>query len=297
MKKTVLIAAMLLTVIGAKAQTNIQEMYDYNRGHFTTTLEMFKADNWGSTFFFTDIYHKFEPSTPTDFYTEIARSLNFWQNSSLGALSLHVEWNGGCGIYDLGSYDAWGGYQVKNAWLFGIEYFLHNSDFSNTFTFELLYKHFSGQKAMDARPDGYFDPLALKDVKFVYPFAKVSDIPIQFTFVWGMQNLFGVKGLVFSGFLDIWGENICWNENISNLTEISRKEAGLNNSDLTWDNTKLVILSEPQIWYNVGQHFGCENLFVGGEVELAYNFSGGCGLPNGNKGFTYAPALGIKWAF
>lgn len=267
MKKTVLIAAMLLTVIGAKAQTNIQEMYDYNRGHFTTTLEMFKADNWGSTFFFTDIYHKFEPSTPTDFYTEIARSLNFWQNSALGALSLHVEWNGGCGIFDLGAYDTWGGYQVKNAWLFGIEYFLHNSDFTNTFTFELLYKRFSGQKALD---DNFFRP-----------FDRVSDIPLQFTFVWGMQNLFGVKGLVFSGFLDVWGENCNWG-----ITDKGE-----------FDNTSVVILSEPQIWYNVGQHFSCENLFVGGEVELAYNFTGGCGLPNGNKGFTYAPAMGIKWAF
>ena len=282
---------MLLTVIGAKAQTNIQEMYDYNRGHFTTTLEMFKADNWGSTFFFTDIYHKFEPSTPTDFYTEIARSLNFWQNSALGALSLHVEWNGGCGIFDLGAYDTWGGYQVKNDWLFGIEYFLHNSDFTNTFTFELLYKRFSGQKAMDNRP------AQVGIIDAVYPFFNVSDIPIQFTFVWGMQNLFGVKGLVFSGFLDVWGENICWNYNERNLVDISMAKALNIESNVKWDNTKLVILSEPQIWYNVGQHFGCENLFVGGEVELAYNFTGGCGLPNGNKGFTYAPCLGIKWAF
>lgn len=244
---------MLLTVIGAKAQTNIQEMYDYNRGHFTTTLEMFKADNWGSTFFFNDIYHMFEPSTPTGYYTEIARALNFWQNSALGALSLHVEWNGG--------------QFANNAWLFGVEYFLHNSDFTNTFTFELLYKRFSGQKALDNA--------------LVRPFDKVSDIPIQFTFVWGMQNLFGVKGLVFSGFLDVWGENCNW--------------GWTDKGDLI--NTQLVILSEPQIWYNVGQHFGCENLFVGGEVELAYNFTGGCGLPNGNKGFTYAPCLGIKWAF
>ena len=247
---------MLLTVIGAKAQTNIQEMYDYNRGHFTTTLEMFKADNWGSTFFFTDIYHPWDQSAPTGYYTEIARALNFWQNSALGALSLHVEWNGG--------------QFANNAWLFGVEYFLHNSDFTNTFTFELMYKRISGQEALDNA--------------LVRPFDKVSDIPFQFTFVWGMQNLFGVKGLVFSGFLDVWGENCNW---------------GMNDK-FEWINTSVVMLSEPQIWYNVGQHFGCDNLFVGGEVELAYNFAGGHfggEKFNQNKGFTYAPCLGIKWAF
>ena len=258
MKKTVLIAAMLLTVVGAKAQTNIQEMYDFNRKQLTTTLEMFKADNWGSTFFFTDIYHKFDKTGPTDCYTEIARSLNFWQNSSIGALSLHVEWNGGLGE----------GYLVNNAWLFGLEYFLHNADFSNTFTFELMYKRISGQ---------------------------TENIPLQFTFVWGMNNLFGVKGLVFSGFLDVWGENVNWAVKDENELLGYREET-----------TKLVILSEPQIWYNVGQHFGCENLFIGGEVELAYNFTGGWkpgevilpyGFANQNKGFTVAPAAGIKWVF
>lgn len=274
MKKIVLVAALLMATIGLKAQTNIQEMWDYNRAQFTTTLEMFKADNWGSTFFFVDIYHKTDQTTPTDFYTEIARALNFWKDSKLGALSLHVEWNGGCGIYSTPGYDSWGGYQVKNAWLFGVEYFLHNADFTNTFTFELMYKRISGQKALDDAPAlmRYFD--------------KVSDFPIQFTFVWGMQNLFNVKGLTFSGFLDIWGENNNW---------------GLTN-DLKLDNTQWVILSEPQIWYNVGQHFGCENLNIGGEVELAYNFTGGykpltATFINGNKGFTAAPCLGIKWNF
>lgn len=83
MKKIVLVAAMLLAFVGAKAQTNIQEMYDFNRGHFTTTLEMFKGDNWGSTFFFNDIYHPTNALMPTGYYTEIARALNFWQHTAL----------------------------------------------------------------------------------------------------------------------------------------------------------------------------------------------------------------------
>ena len=256
MKKVVFFAAMLLAFVGIKAQTNIQEMYDFKRGHFTTTLEMFKTDAFGSTFFFNDIYHPSKLNGPTGYYTEIARAINFWQNSPLGGLSLHVEWNGG--------------QFASNAWLFGIEYFLHNEEYTNTFTFELMYKRISGQKDLDNKP-------ALER-----PFNKVSDIPVQFTFVWGMQNLFGVKGLTFSGFLDVWGENVNWGT-------IESK-----------DVTKLVILSEPQIWYNIGQHFGCNHLMIGGEVELAYNFAGGWhGVDDfaKNKGFNVAPCAGIKWAF
>ena len=82
----------------------------------------------------------------------------------------------------------------------------------------------------------------------------------------------------------MWGENVNW---------------GVDNN-LKWDNTKLVILSEPQIWYNIGQHFGCNHLMIGGEVELAYNFAGGWHGGDDfakNKGFNVAPCAGIKWAF
>ena len=243
MKTTVLVAALLLGLMPlAKAQTNIQEMYDFNRGHFTTTLEGFYANKWGSTFFFNDIYHPGDADAPTGHYTEIARGLNFWKDSKLAPLSLHVEWNGG--------------QFANNAWLFGVEYFLHSDDFRNTFTFELMYKAIKGQ---------------------------TDNVPLQFTFVWGMKDIFNVKGLTFSGFLDIWGEKNTWI-----------------NYDLTTEETDWVILSEPQIWYNVGQHFSCPNLHVGGEVELAYNFAGGwrtgADFPK-NKGFNVAPCMGIKWVF
>lgn len=245
MKKSVLLAFLLMATLGLRAQVNIQEMYDFNRGHLTTTLEMFKADKWGSTFWFNDIYHPNNNNSyaPTGYYTEIARALNFWHDTKLAPLSLHVEWNGG--------------QFANNAWLFGIEYFLHSDDFRNTFTFELMYK-------------------TIKNVD--------QDVPIQFTFVWGMQDLLNVKGLVFSGFLDIWGETNSW----------------FDENGLPDDDTKWVILSEPQLWYNVGQHFNCENLFIGGEVEIAYNFAGGCYSGAEfykNKGLTIAPAFGLKWNF
>lgn len=51
-----------------------------------------------------------------------------------------------------------------------------------------------------------------------------------------------------------------------------------------------VFTSEPQLWYNVGQHFGCNNLSVGGEVEISNNFGS-------NAGFMVRPCLGAKWDF
>ncbi len=236
----------------AQAQTNLQEMYDFNREQMTTTLEMFKADNWGSTFFFVDIYHHFDQQTPTDFYTEIARSLNFWQGTTLKDLSFHAEWNGGCGIYALTQL-GYGGYPVNNAWLFGAEYFLHSEDYSNTLTFEVLYKTIRGIN---------------------------SQVPMQFTAVWGMKDLFGAKGLNFSGFADFWWEDHTW----SDLSEYTNP-----------GTTKCVFISEPQLWYNIGQFFNCDNLYIGGEVEVSCNFSGKVHALT--KGWEVNPAAGIKWNF
>lgn len=235
MKKALLIVALIATVFCAKAQVNIQEQYDFNREHLTTTLEMFNMDKWGSTFFFTDIYHPTESDAPTGYYTEIARGLNFWKNTTLGDLSAHVEWNGG--------------QFANNAWLFGAEYLLHSEDFRYTLTLEVLYK-----------------TIAKAD----------QDVPMQFTIVWGIKDLAGIKGLAFTGFADFWWETLKWGD----------------------DETKGVFISEPQVWYNIGQHFGCDNLHLGGEVEFAYNFAGAWRKELvDNKGFNASPCLGLKWVF
>ena len=240
MKKIVAFAGFSLLAVGAFAQTNLQVFYDFgeNRKMVTTTLEMFKADDWGSTFFFVDYDYADKDLRDGKWwgarssYFEIARALNFWQDSDLGALSAHVEFNAGVGF-------------GSRNWLFGVEYFMHNDDFSNTFTFELLYKTFKGSE---------------------------SHLPLQFTFVWGMNNLFGVEGLKFSGFADIWGEDTyLW-------TDVDKCEKSL------------TFISEPQLWYNVGSLFGCENLSAGCEVELSQNFAY-------HDGFMCNPCLGLKWDF
>ncbi len=243
MSKKLFVAAVATLALGATvhAQTNLQTFYDFgkNRGHFTTTLEGFYNDNWGNTFFFIDYDYnakndKGVNQAPSGSYMEIARCLNFWGESALAPLSLQVEYNGLVG--------------VNQNFLFGIDYFLHNADFSNTFNFKLLYKTFSA--------------------------GATSDLPLQFTFVWGMQDLFGVKGLRFSGFADIWGENVVnFMEPLSTLTP-----------------RKFVFISEPQLWYNIGQHMGIPNLHIGGEVELTMNFAG-------YDGFYARPCIGTKWVF
>ncbi len=224
---------------GAKAQTNLQTFYDFgkDRDHFTPTLEGFYGDKWGNTFSSIDYDYNAKNAkgvnqAPSGSYMEIARCLNFWQDSSIGALSAQVEYNGLVG--------------VNQNFLFGVDYFMHNADFSNTFNFKLLYKTFSA--------------------------GATSDVPLQFTFVWGMQDIFGVKGLRFSGFCDIWGENVV------NFMEGATK------------NASFVLISEPQIWYNIGQHIGVENLHIGSEVELSCNFAG-------YSGFIARPCIGTKWVF
>ena len=248
MKKVFLLAfsaAALLFAQGAKAQTNLQTFYDFgsDRQHFTTTLEGFYNDNWGNTFFFID--HDYNSKVenkvvaPSGTYWEIARCFNFWQDSALAPLSFQFEYNGG--VYN--------GYTINNAFLLGLDYFVHSADFSSTFNFKVLYKTIA---------------------------RTAQQAPLQFTFVWGIQDLFGAKGLRFSGFADFWWEDhtLFKDHNGAILPEVSHT----------------VFISEPQLWYNIGQHFGCDNLNIGGEVELSYDFGTA-------KGFWARPCAGLKWVF
>ena len=249
MRKLIVAAfAVFALALGAKAQTNLQMFYDLGRGYATTTFEGFYADNWGDTFFFLDHYyataedrsdsHPIHPgagSAINGSYFEIERNLNFWKNSKLADLSLHVEYDGA----------TWG----AGVACVGVNYFLHSSDFKNIFNVAVMYDHHIAR--------GY------------------ASVPVKFTGVWGMQDLFGVEGLRFSGFIDIWGLD----------SEFANADDPLNPYE-----TKLSILSEPQIWYNVGKFIGVDNLHLGGEVELSLNFAG-------NYGFMCNPCLGCKWIF
>ena len=237
MKKVFTIALMAVAALTANAQ-NIQLHYDFGRNIYadeqpdrqkvTITLEQFKADNWGSWYYFVDLdlSRKFLRSA----YTEISREFNLGKQSPFAA---HVEYDGG--LYHLsGSY--------QHAGLLGVAYNGHNADFSKTWSVQLLYKRFF--KSYDGTS--------------AYNSA-------QLTGVWGINFAAG-KG-TFSGFIDFWrGE----------------KADG---------HGQLVILSEPQIWYNVTPHFS-----IGSEFEFSNNFIYNM-KPNDDKTFFVNPTLAVKWNF
>ena len=70
MKKIVAFAGFALLSVGAFAQTNLQVFYDFGKDRklVTTTLEMFKADDWGSTFFFVDYDYTTKEQRDADIY-------------------------------------------------------------------------------------------------------------------------------------------------------------------------------------------------------------------------------------
>lgn len=250
---------------------DIQVFYDFGSlgtacankrtNRMTTTVELFHPDAWGSTFLFIDFDYSInrrDPShTPFGAYWEIARCLNFWKGSKAKDLSLHVEYNGGFGSYMTDKTDQIVGFPINNAILVGLEYFLHTPDFKNTFSLELLFKYIA---------DGYNMWNMRKDGKWISQSGNV--VPLQFTFVWTCRDFCTAPGLTFSGFVDIWGQKMTYT-----------------------DPTKqsFVFLSEPQLWYSIGQWFKCPNLCIGTEIEFSYNFGG--------KGFMCNPCLGIRWNF
>ena len=98
MRKLLLVATFMLACVTVSAQ-NIQLHYDFGRSLYneldktddsygrptlTTTVEMFRPDSFGSTFFFIDMdYSKGVKGA----YWELARELCFWQESKMSWLS------------------------------------------------------------------------------------------------------------------------------------------------------------------------------------------------------------------
>ena len=236
MKKQILSLLFLASCMTVGAQ-NIQVHYDFgrniytgeesNRQKVTITLEQFKADKWGSWFYFVDVdlSRHFTESA----YTEIAREFNLGKQSPFAA---HIEYNGG--LSRNGSF--------QQAALIGGAYNGHSADFSKTWSVQLLYKQ-------------YF-----KSYDTTRSYASV-----QLTGVWGLN--FCNNKLRFAGFIDFWrGEKA--------------------------DNSGcLVILTEPQLWYNFTEHFS-----VGTEWEFSNNFVYNSD-PESTKTFFWNPTLAVKWNF
>ena len=58
-----------------------------------------------------------------------------------------------------------------------------------------------------------------------------------------------------------------------------------------WQNTEYIFMTEPQLWVNLWNIKGWENIHLsfGTEVELSANFVG--------KGFYAMPTIAAKWTF
>jgi hypothetical protein len=243
MKKSLTLALMTVAAITMQAQ-NVQLHYDFGRSIYseqlggpqaddiprrakvTMTLEQFKADKWGSWFYFVDI--DFSRKFVEGAYAEISREFNLGKQSPFAA---HVEYNGGLNRF--GSF--------PQAALLGGAYNGHNADFSKTWSVQLMYKQYFKSYA-DTR--GYSS--------------------FQLTGVWGIN--FANNKCRFDGFIDLWrGEN--W-------------RAGHEGHGM------LVILTEPQFWYNV-----TPNLSFGSEIEISNNF-----IYN-DKSFFINPTIAAKWNF
>lgn len=234
MKRLLTTGLVIMAVLGMQAQ-NIQLHYDFGRNIYpneeagrpkvTMTLEQFKADSWGSWFYFVDVdfSRKFTESA----YTEVSREFNMGKGSPFAA---HLEYDGG--LNKSGSF--------QQAALVGAAWNGHNVDFSTTYSLQLMYKR-------------YFK-------SYNYTSAYHS---MQLTGVWSTTFVRG--RCTFSGFIDLW------------------------RGEKTNHHGQLVLLAEPQLWYNATAH-----LSIGTECEISNNF-----IYNtyNDKSFFVNPTLALKWRF
>lgn len=233
MKKLLFSGLLAVAALTAQAQ-DVQLHYDLGRNLYpdeeagrqkvTMTLEQFKADKWGSWFYFVDV--DFSRKFVEGAYTEISREFNIGKKG----FAAHVEYDGGLNRF--GSF--------QQSALLGGAWNGHNADFSTTYSVQLMYKRF------------------FKSYNYTNAYHS-----FQLTGVW--STTFANKKCTFSGFVDLWrGE----------------KANG---------HGQLVVLAEPQFWYNATEHFS-----VGTEWEISDNFV--YNTYNG-KTFFVNPTLAVKWNF
>ena len=123
-------------ILGA---VNLQVHYDFgeNREYFTTTIEMFKPDEYGATFFFFDMDYNYPrgDKSASLAYLEIARYINL----PLDKLSATVQYNDGVA--------QWG--PLGPVWLGGVSYPIDLGFI--TLNTDILYRHYRNSDAPDAQ--------------------------------------------------------------------------------------------------------------------------------------------------
>ena len=223
--------ATLLAVSESKAQ-DVQLFYDTGRNCATSTVEMFHPDGGGSTYFFVDM--DYSPRV-MGAYWEISREFNFWQESKVGWLSIHLEYDGGLSN-QAGSFN--------NAVLGGLTYSGHSKDWSKTWSVSAMYKLIPGTVGLAGQRDPH---------------------NFQITGVWNIN--FAGGWCDFNGFADFWREARPWQG--TNYIFITEPQLWLNLNKIPgWDKVHLSVGGELEFSYN----FVHKGFAVMPAVGLKWNF-------------------------
>lgn len=189
-------ALAVAAAVAASAQ-NVQLHYDPRhslhgvgaRDYLTSTVEMFKPDAAGSTFFFIDMDYNGDQGIGGA-YWEIARDVRFWQPP----VAVHVEYNGGLAA----------GYSFGDAWLLGAAYSCDDAQFTKGISFSINYKYI--RKTWDNQPHNFQLTAAwyLHFARRLLSFTGFADLWRERTAYAGMiflaepqlwLNLNGIKGV------------------------------------------------------------------------------------------------------
>ncbi len=103
-----------------------------------------------------------------------------------------------------------------------------------------------------------------------------SVVPVQITLMWRLHDLCCIRGLEFRGLFMVWGETVKYWYGDEN--------------PLAAGTGYYIACAQPQLWYALGQFFGADQLSIGGQVDLGFNWMG-------KSGFSACPAAGVKWRF
>jgi hypothetical protein len=201
MKRAFTALIFVLAAFSITAQ-NLQLHYDMGEGRkmFTSTVEMFKPDQMGSTFFFIDMDYGSDESGVDGIslaYWEIARSFKVSQNS---AFEPRIEYNGGFGRgqFGIGEEIFDYHYSINSAFLAGGQYTWNTADFSKVLTLQANYKY-------------------IKDKE---------DASFQLTAVWGLHFL--DRKLSFTGFADFWKEENAFAEETTDFVFLAEPQLWYN---------------------------------------------------------------------
>ncbi len=178
--KRILLALLLASGLFSAQAQNIQLHYDLgkDRKFFTSTVEMFRPDNWGTSFFFIDMDYSSDVRNVNNgislAYWEIARSFQWGENQKFRP---RVEYNGG--LFKLDGDDT-PFVPIENCWLAGFERTFASAGFSKILILQANYKYIK----------------------------NIEDASFQLTAVWIIQML--NEKLTFTGFADFWKEKMFW---------------------------------------------------------------------------------------